>query len=28
MHVSNGGIKEPNTGVTTGTLLLGVEWYY
>jgi lipid A 3-O-deacylase len=28
MHVSNGGIKEPNTGVTTGNLLLGVEWYY
>jgi len=28
LHISNGGIKEPNTGVTTANVILGLEWFY
>jgi hypothetical protein len=28
MHISNGGIKEPNVGVTTANFLVGLEWCY
>jgi hypothetical protein len=28
IHISNGGIKEPNSGVTVANLMLGLQWNY